>query len=407
MSALQKNTIKYLSVAKFLNGNGFQEQLLLLREFHNRGLNHFFERELKTLRKKIQPTNYDDLLQYHYEKLALEQLAYGHSTATGMGSSSDNIVQILNLMEHYYRAGKVRYLCALRNKAQLSTMDFSLEMPNDMADYFKANENMPIADIKMYYNLYFLLNEYVEGVSYYQNLKKLLHNNKYALPKGEQRQCYIVLFNYCNKRLKEGEQSYLRDIFELFKMAAENEVFLENDTITPAQFYRNTVMSGLRNGEIPWTETFMAKYVSKLSNDKRERLDAYCKAALFFYKGAYDKTLRYLLKFDGREASDYIEHKMLLCKTYYELKEEEALRSLIHSFKNQLRRMLHLPDAAKEPYKAFAAFLAKLNNLQAQPSFDAAKTKMLHSTLNNTAPIAEKEWLLEKVIDLIQNKRTK
>ena len=153
-------------------------------------------------------------------------------------------------------------------------------------------------------------------------------------------------------------------------------------------------MAGLRLGELDWTAQFIEQYKSFIATEVRQNMVLYCRAALFFYKKDYAKSLEFLAQFELKDFFYYIEHKLLLIKVYFELKEGEALENLPHSFRIYLHRKSNFPPHLKQSYHNFILLSEKLYKAQLLPNFDA---QMLYDEITKTAVLTDKEWFLEKI----------
>ena len=238
-----------------------------------------------------------------------------------------------------------------------------------------------------------LISEKEKEEKHYWNLKKTLEKFENALPLSELQQLYTAVFNYCNKKLKSGNEAYLQEIFDWYKVMLRKGSLITNGQITPYIHFRNIVMAGLRLGQLDWTAQFIEQYESFIAEEVRQNMVLYCRAALFFYKKDYAKSLEFLAQFELKDFFYYIEHKLLLIKVYFELEEDEALENLLHSFRIYLHRKSNLPPHLKQSYHNFARLTEKLYKAQFTPNFDA---QILHDEIPNTAVLTDKEWLLEK-----------
>ena len=102
------------------------------------------------------------------------------------------------------------------------------------------------------------------------------------------------------------------------------------------------------------------------------------------------------------EFSDTTYHlgaKIIQIKSYYELHETDALYSLVDAFAIYLRRNKQISDYIKQANQHFLRFVKKLYQLKEQKLFSpktAIQTQLLslHKELQNTSPLANKDWLL-------------
>lgn len=366
----------------------------LLNAFHDRALDKFYQQKLKEANKFVNQSKYQDTT-YYYRQYELELSTYTINVAGKGRLLESNLPKVLEYLDIHYLAEKLRYCCTLFNRQNIVHTTIEMPLLREILEYLSLQSFIHIPVIALWHRLLILLKE--DRAADYLELKQLLTAKGHLLTKGEVRQIYTAAINYCNKKLTGGEGKYLQEIFDLYKNMLAQEVIITDGYIRPYMHFRNIVRVGVRVGELDWTEQFITDYGKMLPLSHRENIKHYCLAVLYFYKGAYQTTLNYLFGFEFQDFYNYIEHKTLLAKTYYELEELDALEALLNTFRIYLLRNESIVAHYRLTYQNFIKILTKLHKTKWEKRGDGKK---LQKTIAALEPLADKEWLLSKVAEL-------
>ena len=85
-------------------------------------------------------------------------------------------------------------------------------------------------------------------------------------------------------------------------------------------------------------------------------------------------------------------------KTYFELKEYQALDSLVDSFRIYIRRNKSISKEAKQQYLNLLRFTKKISGILPR---DKPAIKKITDQIQNCKALAGKNWVLEKVNELV------
>lgn len=393
MSELAKLLEGFLVLGE-LEKNSSQKDIWLLDVFTQRYLDKHFQHKLNEANKNQKRVPHHDS-DYYHAQYSIENAAYSFSVVNSNRPVETNLQQVINNLDHYYLALKLRYSCAIFNRQSLLAVSYDVPMLDEILHFLENNKHDDIAAIALYHHLLLLLKN--ETQTHYEKLIALLDIHKNGLPTSELRQIYTALFNYFNKKLKSGNPEYLSKIFDLYKIMLEREIIFVEGYISPYQHFRNIVIAALRLGELPWAEQFIQDYSIRVVPERRENMVNYCMAELNFFKKDYQQTLNFLLSFEFQDAYNYVEHKRLLLKSYYELDEMEPFEALAHAFRNYLRRNKTISEYNKKSFHNFIRLLNKLYKARLDKSH--VRQDLAHE-ITATDFVADSEWLLEKVKEL-------
>lgn len=366
---------------------------LTLEGLQSRNLEPQFIRKWKTTKQDLDKLGFRDV-DYYYNTYLLEEIAYRFNVA-GQGRVTEaNLSEVIYNFEYYYLSNKLKYCCVLLNRQQIILEEtgesFLLDELLDLVER-RSFDHVPV--IMIWYRLLLLLRN--EDDIEYTHLKKLLDEQGHCLPKDEIRQVYAAVYNFCNKQYKRGKESYLREIFEVLQNMLNREIIIVGEYITPHLHFRNIVMVALRLEEVSWAEQFIQDYALKVHPNYRDSTVAYCKAALYFQKRDYNKVIEHLSEFELKDFYHYMEHKLLLIKTYYELEEYNSLESMLEQMRIYVIRAENMPDHYRLAYNNFIKMIQRLLRF-----FGKGKKEELKATILHTEALMEKDWLLKKAAEL-------
>jgi tetratricopeptide (TPR) repeat protein len=140
-----------------------------------------------------------------------------------------------------------------------------------------------------------------------------------------------------------------------------------------------------------WVENFIKTYNNLLSEEFRENAFNYNMAELYYYRNDFDKAIKLLNQVEFSDIYYSFDTKKMLIKIYFELNEIDALLSLIASFKIFIKRNTSVSEANKEAYNNFINIIQQFIKYATQKS-----APELLTSIKNTKPLADRNWLLEQ-----------
>ena len=212
------------------------------------------------------------------------------------------------------------------------------------------------------------------------------------IPPNEIRNIYLYAINYCIKRLNSGERHFIREAFELFRSALENETLFE-EGILSSFTYKNITRLGMALNEDKWVEQFLEDYKKYLHPRERENTWRYNLAFFYFQQEKYKDAMQLLLRVEFKDMLNNLDARRMLLKSYFELGEYNALDSLLDSFARYIHRQKET-GYHRENYLNLIRFVKKIIHTRGE---DKNNWQLIKKEINSTTRIAEREWLLEKL----------
>lgn len=264
--------------------------------------------------------------------------------------------------------------------------------------YIEASSE-PINNIIL---IYYYCTKFVSDLgaeSFYRKVKSLLNTYKDLISRTEIINIYLTFNAFCVAKIREGNSSYERELFELFKEMVEQKLYLgEGEKYMHLTIFNNIVSLGLKIGELEWTKFFIDKYSTDLLPEFKDTMFNYSYSQYYFRRKEFEKALEHIKRVNFENY--YIKNgvRFLLLKIYFELRYTESFISLCDSIKHYLAKDKLLPDDKKNSDNKFVNLVSKLYQYVLEPEeqiLDDINTEVLKGLLGTHS-----EWLKEKIREL-------
>lgn len=297
-------------------------------------------------------------------------------------------------MDEFYFASKLYCASCLYNNEQLLVHN---KQPEPIVLLHEIQEFLEYPSLKknLHIDLFHkILTAFLKEESPdFTKIKTLYFDNIERFNDAEKSDLFMFLLRFFKEQFIKGHNSYLREIFDLYKAGIEKEIIIEDGSIAQ-DIFRDIVLIGCSVKEFQWTKLFIEIYKDYLAEQHRNSIVSLCKSILFFNQGNFLEALQMLnvLKDDDVFAKLQITYIQLQC--YYELDYYDAFFSLTNSFSTYLCRDKKLAQPIKKSALNFTNIIKNLYNYRntCTENFEQLKSKI--EAINY---IANKNWLLEKI----------
>lgn len=363
-------------------------QRYLLQAYRKRNLDKYFFDQLQQLRQGAteQPLRHAA----HYRglyRLALEE--YQHSMQIGR-STAEQLQPLSDWHDLAFIAEKLKNACGIVSRQRVMRTELETGLLTPVLDYVRAHAQLlEHPAIAIYFHGYLALTE-PDQEHHFFALKNQLDKAVTQFPLEELRDVYLLAINFCIHRINLREEIYLSEVFELYKNGLNTGVFLDHGQISRFT-YTNIALAGLRLKSYAWVYDFLFQYREKLPEAQRQGVFSFNLARYYCERGDFVQAMPLLQEMDFDDILHNLTAKAMLAKMYYETEELTALDSLLASLTAYLRRKRQVSEQQRSAYKNFIRFTRRLGNL---PKRDRKKRRMLLQEIQETALVAEKDWLL-------------
>ena len=334
---------------------------------------------------------------YHYTKFLTETYCHTHIEKLGNKSQDfQNLRQADYHLDCFYIIYKLKNYCDSLGYSKMLSVESKIDLPAGYLDSIEQGPYFEEPAVKAYFLVAKML-LYPEEEIHFQELKNLLEQKSPHFNQEELDVLYIHLKNYCiSTKINSGRHEYFNELFEIFQSLIEKGIIFKNDLLLP-QDYKNIITVGVHVKAFDWVEDFIQKYTERLPKDNQENARIYNLAKVYFHQEDYEKVIEQLREVEYKNLVYALGGKLMLLKTYYELKELDALDSLIDSFRVYLRRNKLISREVRQQYMNVLRFVKKLSALPSRERQLIDKTKQ---QIVNCKALASKQWLLDKVDEM-------
>lgn len=381
-------------VQKQFSENDMLKKHLLLQSLNKRDLDKYFQWQISDAYSAQEKSPYRDAIYYERQAM-LEEDSYSWTSRKDNRAIDSSLQSLVDNIDIQYLTKKLKYSCEIINRMNVVKVEYNLSFLDNTLEFLKNNSFAHIPAITIYYQVLLTLRE-SENESHYRKLKTLLAGHISKFPQSELRDIYGFIQNYCIRQINLGNNNYLRELFENYKILLEKEIIIENKSL--AQFdFKNIVTIALRLDEYKWTESFIQKYSPLLSADFRKNAINYNLARLHYSKKQYRDALRLLLAVEFTDVYYHLDSKSLLLRIYYELEDWEPLLSLFNTFKIYLKRNKLISEYQRTTYTNLVKFVRKLTRIKMGSKLPLEKVK---NEIEQVKQIADLTWLQSKLEEL-------
>ena len=376
--------------------NPIHKANFLLEAVSDKKLNKLFNSSIKTARRlsgqQLYRTTDYYLDQYQLERNLYDLRELGHDRA-----SKKNVEDILNNLDRFYLAEKLRYSCTALSQQMLVSLEYKLLFIDEILEHIEKYKYEDVPPIAVYYQIY-LTNTESEDTRHYYKLMALLEKYGDLFPKYEAEFIYGFPLNYCIKKINQGNQKFLEEYFNVCEILLDKELIINDGEMSPWHF-RNIVTAALRLGKTKWTEEFIKNYQKYLPQGRRENAVTFNLATLYMYQKRYSDVIQTLQSVDYGDFSYNLNSKTILLMAYYETDEVEPLYSLMDSFRTYLNRHKDFAANKRIHYTNLIKFTKQLTKIMPgdKKAVEKLKTEVAKAEEKGIASIT---WLKEKIAEL-------
>lgn len=379
---------KYLAHKTFAEDKHWQ-QTAISKAYQKKGLPQLHKKNEVQLLKDLNKSPYRNI--DYYQKLYNYQWLQYSQRPQNIPNDTQLLHNIATNNNTLYFAKVLRIACL--NAAHQSIYHYSTAIPflSTTIQYIEDQQLIDIPVIGMYYAAYKMTTSQTSN-TYFHQLKNQLLSNGELLPPDEIRDLYLMAINYSVRQLNDGQQSFYKETFDLYKNGLEQEYLLENGMLSRFT-YHNVVATGLKLTYYDWVEQFIFNYKNKLERKHRESSYSFNLARLEFDRKNYDIVLSLLQKTNYRDILLNLSAKTLLLKTYFAINERTILEAHLDAMSNYIRRK-KIIGYHKNNYQNIIRFTKKMLHIN---PYDKSDTQQLIMQIQQEEILTEKNWLLQQL----------
>jgi hypothetical protein len=332
---------------------------------------------------------------YYYYQYQVEKNYFDLAESEHDRTAKRNVEDIVNNLDRFYLAEKLKFYCHVLSQQYVTSHEYKVLFIEEIIDHLKNYNYHDAPAIEIYLQIYLTQKEH-ENNDHYHKLKELIdtHGNKF--PNSEAEFFYSSAMNYCIRKVNQGNQNFLNELFELYKGLIQTELIFVDGELSPWNF-KNIVSCALRLGKYKWTEDFINNYNKYIPDDFRANAVSFNLAQLYFYQKEYNKVIELIQTVEYEDFTYNLNSKLVLMMIYYETDEIEPLYFLTESFRAYLNRHKDIPESRKKGIKDFIKFTRKLTKIRPRDKKELLKLK---EEIDMAKGTFSANWLKEKIAEL-------
>jgi hypothetical protein len=387
------NLIREYLIFNQLQNETAERDVLLQKAFLGRRADKLAEKSLSVARQNLNAQELKNATT-HLHEFQWHKTQYDYASRTER-SDDTSLQESTDAFTDFTVAETLRQACAMLSQQAFSKRTYRLpllEAALNIAVLKIENSAIKTSEspaVFAYFHAYqSLTKEEDETIQYahFQSFKTILENNWQQFPADEMHGLYVLAINFCLKKINRGHRQFEKEVLSIYKIGLHNRLLFENNQLSPYT-YKNAMMAALKVGETDWANQFLEEYKTHLPVRDRENLFQYNKAIFYFRNKEYTAAMQLLQTVNLREVLFNLDARRILARVYFELKEFNALDSLIESSKIYLHRQKDI-GYHREMYLNFFKILEILLKKEDK------KPEILRGVIEETKYLAEREWLL-------------
>lgn len=210
---------------------------------------------------------------------------------------------------------------------------------------------------------------------------------------------FLLLINQFNSKLDTVRPILIQNqLISLYEYGIESSLILIND-ILPFRAVRNLIQLYTITENPAGIQKCLNEYIQLIENDQRDFFTHFGEAHLLYAGGCFKKAEKYILQMISQEPdlrkSDYVMIRGLLIETLYELREEEDMKTQIHSLQVHLKNQKFLPKSLTDKLLIKMQYILEILRLSKAESKEGLER--LLNKLSEPTPVAGKVWLTKKI----------
>jgi hypothetical protein len=368
-------------------------QVFLLHALANTDLEKHFDGVMRQAEMMQEKTGHRDA-DFHYLAYMLHRRRHEHLEHTSPKSAAFEPIEQADFhLDCYYFSKKLEHYADMLGYSKMVSETASVNVHPEFLGYLENSAFLQEPAVKAWY-LVARMMLHPEETHFFQDMKTLLETQAGSFKHKELQTLFIHAMNYCiDTKINHGREDYYAELFALYRIALAREIIFDNGLLNP-HHYKNIITVALHIRELAWAEAFIQDFTERLPKSNQENALNYNLAHVYFYQRRYGKVIELLREVEYQTIAYALGSRMLLLRTYYEQGEEQALESLIDSYRIFIRRNRLISKEVKQQYMNMLRFTRKLVLLS---PFDEKGIRKVRLEIENCKSLTLKQWLLEKV----------
>ncbi len=264
---------------------------------------------------------------------------------------------------------------------------------------FLSNQNYENSKIAELFAVHIRLMIDYKNEKLFEKFRSILKESFARLSRWGKYNMYLCLENACVRLQAVNEIKYRTILLEVYKEQLNNNFYNNSETSPMAlDMFRNIIINALRLREFDWVEFFINNYINTLQSDYRENMYNFSFSLLYFEKGNFEESLRFITQLKYDTFVFKFDVRVLTLMIYYELNYIEEAISLLDSFRHFISETKTISEYVREIHTNFIRYYNELIKLSS--GIKPGGNEHLTEEIKNSR-VRNKEWLLKKILSCL------
>jgi len=381
--------------------NNFHRQKTLAEIYQKRDLNQLFNRVTNELLGQLNSQEKQSTKLYG-RQLEILSMKYYHPSHNKYNLEDSTLLKTMSHLDNLFILSKLRLSVALKSREQVLNEKHDIKLLDAILGIPEASLQTKNPLIVLYLQAY-KLSFKTPPVNFCKFEEQLFAQISNFEPTDQQTLFFSGL-NYTIRQSNKAPVNFAPKTFQWYQFGDKQGLLIAQNTI-PESHFANAIIAGCKQEAYQWVEEFMKKYVPFLKIANKDSEMDYYYGLVYFLKEEWDKALNLLMQSAHKQLypprtrailSRILLVKYLLNDTYLEL-----LLAQLSAFEVYIRRDKYFSEGRLDAHLNFILLIRKLARKIQSPEKNSSVKKWFLATITDTHPILAKQWLIEKVQQLI------
>lgn len=352
-------------------------------------------------------------MQFCDNSFQLTEMEFYMSVLTRHRNKPMSIEEVINTLRQSFLSRLLKYYCAAANYQKILKTEQDYPLMSAVKHHVENSIDKDIPIIKVYHTLLKLTQD--EKPEDFYDLKKYVFDNLDAFDSTEIRQFFNFMCNYCNFSILNGKKEFIEETHAIHQKGIELKCWSTGIFFSEHQFI-HVVKNALTLNKKAWVNTFVEAHHKLLNPSVHDNIFNYSKALIAFQHQQFEDTQDYLVKINNSEDFVYhVEYKILYIKIYYDSNELNIGNIDTHPINYELEAIRHyvrtekqakMSETSRQIYNNFVNLFRRILERKKKHIMGENPTQQsiqrLHDELPTIQPLAERDWLEEKIVELLK-----
>lgn len=402
---LNQKLTEFLAFTEFQKQEQLQKQLFLKSLINRKMPISDLEWQYGRIAKRLdnQPASSDQLLHQLQLKMSLaEATVYTRNTRAIW---QENFADLHLLLDGYYQLEKLKLSCASLNAIQMYNHKQESSAQIQPPAHIHILEHAQLPPLPRAYALILKIMDVDADENAFEELLEVLKTHATSFAHEEAYEVYAYVLNFCLRQLNKGRHEFRERTAALYRQLISNGLILTEGQLPPQRF-KNIIALHCRIGHLDWVREFIDQEAEKLPPESAASAILYNKAVLSFHLKNYPDAIAQLKQVIANLRDDVfygIDARVYLWRSYFEsmdqlsIEEIDEMLRLYDAFRIFVERNDKISKAHKMDYRNFIRVFKKMVDLYSDRVDDREALENLRLEIQETSPLPNRGWLLEKV----------